>query len=114
MAGGAFQQEELNKDISNVSGANGSNLFAVNPATHRGNELQNEVDRGNENAKKFYSARKEYFNSKTSHTQPDMVASARKSLAHSRNDSSSNLKPRGLDPINASELHHPATHNVTN
>ena len=120
LTAGSFQNpvlhDELNKDISNVSGANGSNLFAVNPATHRGSvDPHEKVDRSNENAKMFHSARKEYFNSKTSHpSQQDVVASARKSLQHSRNDSSSNLKPRGLDPINASDLNHLGTHNITN
>ena len=97
-----------------MSGAKGSNLFAVNPATHRASEVQNEIDRNAENAKMFHSARKEYFNSKASHPQPDVVASARKSLQPSRNDSSSNLKPRGLDPIHASELNHLASHSITN
>lgn len=120
MAGGTFQnptsQEEINKDISNVSGVNGSNLFGVNASTHRLNELANEIDKSNDNTQVYYSARKEYFNSnnKQPHQDISLMASAKKAGPHSRNDSVTNLKPRGLDPINrdvvnASDMNHLAS-----
>ena len=65
---------------------------------------------------------KEYFNTKHSASQQDISLSAvKKGLTHSRNDSQSNVKVRGLDPLYkevqtaANDLNHLLqSNNVTN